>query len=599
MNSTRFFLGLLLCSTIPLTAAAEEADSYQLKPNLVVTPSRTAEPLEQSLAAVSVITRADIDLSLAPDLFELLRLQPGVDIVRSGGPGSQTSIFLRGSNSNHVLVLIDGVRVSSSNTGSYGWEQLPVNQIERVEIVRGPRGSLYGSDSIGGVIAVFTRGDPDPWARLTGGSYGSREAAGGAGFRGERSRLSINAGIREVDGFSAQNPDGFSYHPDADGFKSINLGIKGSSERDYGRWTYSLLALDNESDFDQGVSQTRQLISSLGFHGSISSSWDYDLKAGYVDDELESDFGFFSSSFHSERHELGWQNRFYPAAGGRLGFGLDYYTEQGRADGSWDESRHNVGAFGAYDRDLGAWRLEISGRLDENSRFGSRLTAQAALGYDINESLQIRGSYGTAFRGPNFNEQFSPGFGGLFAGNPELDPESSDSGELGLRWQHDKAGVFTVSVYRTDTDNLIAFNGPFFQAINVAEARQEGLELEYRRATTAWQWSVNATLQDTEDRQTGRSLLRRPDEKGSVTLDRRFTDGSWVGLEWFVSGRREDFGGVTLEGYSVLSLRAGWAFMPAWRFEVRADNLTDDDYEPAFGFNAPGRSLYLSLSWQP
>ena len=140
--------------------AAEEPDTVELKPDLVVTPSRMPEARDRTLAPVSVISREDIRQSAAQDLFELLRLQPGVDIVRTGGPGTQTSIFLRGSNSNHVLVLVDGIRVSSANTGAYAWEQLPLGQVERVEIVRGPRGSLYGSDSIGGVIHIFTRSRP-------------------------------------------------------------------------------------------------------------------------------------------------------------------------------------------------------------------------------------------------------------------------------------------------------------------------------------------------------------------------------------------------------------------------------------------------------
>jgi vitamin B12 transporter len=162
---------------------ADDVETFELKPNLVVTPSRRVEPLDQSLASVSVITREDIELAVAEDLYELLRLQPGVDIVRTGGPGTQTSVFLRGSNSNHVLVLIDGVRVSSTNTGAYAWEQLPLNQVERVEIVRGPRGSLFGSDSIGGVIHVFTRSSPEPYARVTGGSFGTAEAEGGLATR--------------------------------------------------------------------------------------------------------------------------------------------------------------------------------------------------------------------------------------------------------------------------------------------------------------------------------------------------------------------------------------------------------------------------------
>jgi len=590
---------LLAAIIISSSAQAEDNDTYELKPDLVVTPSRMTEPLGETLASVSVITREDIELSVAEDLFELLRLQPGVDIVRSGGPGAQTSVFLRGSNSNHVLVLIDGVRVSSSNTGAYTWEQLPVNQVERIEVVRGPRGSIYGSDSIGGVIQVFTRSSPDPYARLTGGSFGTTEFEGGLGYEGERTRLSFNAGYREVDGFSSQNPDGFSYHPDDDGFKGVNLGIKGSADTDYGSWHFNLLALDNESEFDQGDSDARQFVTSLEFQSSFSPSWQYQVLGGYVDDELESDFGFFTTDFQSTRFNFSWQNQLATGELGNLSFGLDYYQEKGKSQFSWDESRHNTGLFASYDQYFSSLHLQIGGRLDDNSRFGTELTGQIAAGYDFNDSWQLSGSYGSAFRGPNLSEQFSPGFGGLFSGNPDLEPESSTSGELALRWRHDSAGTFSAAVYRTDIEDLIAFTGINFQAINIAQARLEGLELGYSIAWNSWLLHANATFQNTQDRSSGESLLRRPDEKGSITLDHKFANGSWLGLEWFVSGERNDFGGIKLDGYSLFNLRAGWLLSPAWRLELRGDNLLDEDYEPAFGFNSPGKSFYLSLAWMP
>ncbi len=170
---------------------------------------------------------------------------------------------------------------------------------------------------------------------------------------------------------------------------------------------------------------------------------------------------------------------------------------------------------------------------------------------------------------------------------------------MGLRWQNDRAGRFSASLYRTDVDDLIAFNGEFFEAINVDEARLEGLELEYALARSRWLLNINATLQETADRATGSPLLRRPEEKGSITLNREFLNGSWIGIEWFYSGRRDDFGGVTLPAYHLLNLRAGWAFTPAWRLELRGDNLADEAYEPAYGFDASGRSWFLSLSWLP
>lgn len=588
---------LAVCAAKPV--AAEETEPLELKPNLVVTPSRMPEALDRALAPVSVITREDIRLAAAPDLLELLRLQPGVDIVRTGGPGTQTSVFLRGTNSNHVLVLVDGVRVSSANTGAYSWEQLPLHQIERIEIVRGPRGSLYGSDSVGGVIHIFTRSSPEPYARMTAGSHGAAEVEGGLGYQGEYTRLSLTAGYRDVDGFSAQNPDGFSYHPDDDGHRSTSLGFKGSTEAGYGRWQYSLLAIDTESEFDQGVSEARQTISAIGFRGDISPTWDYELLAGYLRDDLFTDFEFFTTDFESRRYELSWQNHLDLGAGHQLSFGLDYYRENGWAADSWDESRNNAGAFASYDRRFDRLHLQLGGRLDDNSRFGRKLTGQAAIGYDLGARWQLTGSYGTAFRGPNLSEQFSPGFGGLFAGNPDLDPESSASGEVGLRWQHERMGRFSASLYRTDVDDLIAFNGEYFRAVNVDQARLEGVELEYMLASEGWLLRANATLQDTEDRATGEALLRRPGEKGSVTLTRQFGEGSWVGAEWFYSGAREDFGGVTLPAYHLLNLRAGWAFAAAWRLELRVENLADEEYEPAYGFNGAPRSWLVSLAWLP
>lgn len=598
-SNKRLSAPLFVFAIIPGLIQAEEIDTYELKPDLVVTPSRMVESLSDSLASVSVITRADLEISVAEDLFELLRLQPGVDIVRSGGAGSQTSIFLRGSNSNHVLVLIDGVRVSSANTGAYVWEQLPLNQVERIEIVRGPRGSLYGSDSVGGVIHIITRSSPDPYARATGGSFGTTEIEGGLGFKGENSQISINAGYRHVDGFSVQNPNGYSYNPDDDGFKTANLGIKGSSEASYGRWQYSFLGLDSESEFDQGVSDTRQYLAALGFHGSFSPHWDYQLQGGYTHEKLRSDFEYFATDFKSSRYEFSWQNQYVSGQNSKLSFGLDYYRENGESLYSWDESRNNTGVFASYDHYFDRLHLQLGGRYDNNSRFGNKFTGQVALGYDLGKDWQLMGSYGSAYRGPNLNEQYSPGFDGLFAGNPDLDPEFSTSGELGLRWQSANAGMFTASAYRTDVKDLIAFNGELFQAINIDKARLEGIELAWSLSRANWMLNANATFQNTEDKATGESLLRRPDQKGSITIDRQFANGSWLGLEWFYSGKRLDFGGITLDSYTLLNLRAGWAFSKAWKLELRGDNLADKAYEPAYGFNAAGRSFFVSLAWMP
>lgn len=600
MNNHKYRLAAWLAAAFfCVSVQAEELETYELQPNLVVTPGRQVESIDQSFAAVSVLTREDIELSAAQDIYELLRLLPGVDLVRSGGPGAQVSVFIRGSNSNHALVLIDGVRAASSNTGAYTWEQIPLNQVERVEVVRGPRASVYGSDAIGGVIQIFTRGQTTPYARVTAGSFDSFSAEGGIGYESENSRISLNAGYRDVGGFSAQNESGFSYDPDDDGFKTANLGIKGAATTGSYRWTYSLLALDSESEFDQGVSDFSQSFGALGFEGRFSGDWAYQLLAGHVAEELESDFGFFTTGFESDRLQLSWQNQYQAGADDTFNFGVDWYRENGVSEATWDESRNNLGLFAIWNRRKGPLGTQVSGRWDDNSLFGSRFTGQAAIDWAVGDTLTLLGSLGSGFRGPNLNEQYSPGFGGLFAGNPDLDPESSLSAEVGLRWRPQPSSALSVYTYQTRVDDLIAFNGQDFQAVNVDEAKIEGIEAEYRLSLPHWDLGANLTLQRTEDRATGESLLRRPDEKASITVDRRFDNGSWLGLEWVYTGERSDFGGIQLDSYHLLNLRAGWQFRPAWQLGLRGDNLADEVYEPAFGFNAAGRCWYLSLAWMP
>jgi len=579
-------------------ALAGDIPVYELEPNLVVTPSRMAEPIDAALASVSVVTRDDIERSAAEDLLELLRLQPGVDVVRTGGPGSQLSVFLRGGNSNHVLVLIDGVRAASSNTGAYAWEHLPLNQVERIEIVRGPRGSLYGSDSIGGVIHVFTRDDPEPYARVTAGSYGAAEFEGGLGHIGASGSLSVNAAYRRADGFSSQNGNGFSYDPDDDGFETRNLGIKGRVESRLGAWRYSLLALNSETGFDQGVSDADQRFASLAFEGQVSNAWRYQLQLGYSDETLASDHGFYTTEFESRRTQFSWQNQLETGPSSGLSFGADYYAETGASRAAWNERRHNGGLFAAWHFRPGRWQLQAAGRFDDNSRFGSETTGQVAAGYTLAGGWELSGSFGSAFRGPNLNEQYSPGFSGLFAGNPALDPESSTTAELGLRWRH-ADGMVAAFAHRTEVDDLISFSGEGYQAINIDSARLQGFELLGTWNRGGWVAEASLTLQSTEDRGTGQALLRRPDRKGSLTLDYRFDNGSWLGMEWFHSGERTDYGGVALAGYDLLNLRAGWRFSPSWGAELRGENLSDADYEPAYGFNAAGRSWFISLSWRP
>jgi vitamin B12 transporter len=564
----------------------------------VLTASRSPQDATEVLASISVISAEDIHRSAAEDLLELLRLQAGVDIVRSGPAGAQTSVFLRGSNSDHVLVLIDGVRAASAHTGTYAWELLPLSLIERIEIVRGPRATLYGSDAIGGVIHVFTRQLQAPAARLTLGSFGTGEVEVGIGARSSSGHYSLQAVWRRTDGFSAQNPAGFSYHPDDDGLETASVGLNGERQFRGGRWAFRVLASETESEFDQGVSEASQLLAAMTWHGRFRDGWDYQLQASVLDDELDSDYVFFTTGFESRRWDLGWLNR-VDLDRGALTFGLDLSDETGLAADSYSSDRDNSALYSAWDLEAGRADLQMGLRLDDNSEFGSEWTYQLAAGLDLGASTRIIGQFGTAFRAPDLGEQFSPGFGGFFAGNPDLQPESSDSMELSLRQGLGSAATLSVGAYRTRVDDLIAFSGENFRAVNVKQAELAGLELELSLKREAWALRATATWQDTEDKSTGKSLLRRPDRKGSLSLDHTFNNGSWAGLDWFVSGPRLDVGSAPLPGYGLLSVRGGLAMTAALGIQLRLENLLDKAYEPAAGFNGAGRSVFVSLDWRP
>ncbi len=587
------FTALVCACCLSLSA---QADSYLAEP-MLVTASRIAENIEDTLANASIIEREEIERSQAPDLLELLRLQSGIDIVRSGPSGAQTSLFMRGTNSNHTLILIDGVRVNSTNTGALAWENLPLAQIERIEIVRGPRTSFYGADAIGGVIQIFTRQTEQTSIRLGIGSYSQQEISASSGYRSERSTFSVTAGWRDSNGFSAQNENGFGFDPDDDGFNTWNISLRGSLDTTASsQLSYSLLYTDNENEFDQGQSWSQQSVFGLNWDYCTTCNYKQKISLGYTQDKLDTITAYGGSNLLSDHSSIGWQlNREMEQAS--WVFGVDLDSESGRSKENYKESRNNLAAYSGLTLEAGKSDVQLALRYDDNSVYGNELTGNAALGVYLGSNLKLIASYGTAFRAPTMNELYSSGFFGLFAGNPDLEAESSDSAELSVRWQIASTQNLSLSAYKTKIDKLIAFSGEDFQAVNINQAEINGVEAEYQLSTSNWQLRANATFQDTEDKSTGNSLLRRPDEKYSLTLDRRWANGTWLGGEVFYSGKREDFG-ATLKSYTLVNLRAGFPLNNGFRIEGRVENLLDEYYQPAFGFNAADRSYYLSVLWQ-
>ena len=583
-------------------AHAQEDPNVITEPAVQVTATRQAQTVDAALADVTVITRADIDDSGAADVYDLLRTQAGIDVARSGGPGSATSLFLRGTNSNHVLVLVDGVRIASTGTGAVDFSLLPLDAIERIEIVRGPRAAYWGSDAIGGVVQIFTRRLSGPHAAVQYGSYDDASASAGIGDWNERGGFSVQAGIRHVTGFSSQNPQGFSYNPDDDGLRNRNLAARGEVKLGTQSLSASALYSDSVNEFDQGTSHTIEQDLGAALAGDAGSNWFQRLSVGSARDDLDTPDYF--SLFRSRRQSLSWLNIFTLDEHQSITAGLDQVHESGENvdtfghDDIYDESRDNTGVFAGWNGHLSSFDWELAARHDQNSVFGGASTGSGAIGWRIAPALRLIASFGQGFRAPSLNEQFSPGYGGLFAGNPDLRPERSRSSELGAEWTIADGFTTKLSAYHTDIDDLIDFTGPLFQAENIEHARIDGAEWETHWRNGGWGIDGNATWQDARDPDTGARLLRRAPRKGDIVLSRYFNERLDAGIELYAESRRQDIDGP-LGGYALINARLNYSFSTSWQLHLRAENLADHTYYLVGGYNTPGRSGWIELAWSP
>ena len=600
MNKNIFFC-CLLTSLAPLAQAQSAAGQHvSEQPEMVVTATGVVQTVDASLADVSVIDRTDIEASGAADVYELLQLQAGVDMVRSGGPGTQTNVFLRGTNSNHVLVLIDGVRAASLNTGAFAWEQLPLDVVQRIEIVRGPRAAIWGSDAIGGVIQIFTRRLEGGAAAVRLGSSADRSASAGIGRWQGKEGFTINAGIRHVRGFSSQNPQGFSYNPDDDGERNRNLSARGALAVGAQTLSGSGMFSDSTVEFDQGVSHNIEQTVGLSLAGSLGRNWSHRLMLGQAREDLSTPA--YGTRFRSRRQSLGWRNRIALGKQQYLVAGVDLLHEHGASIDSgatsYSGSRDNQAAYASWHGSTPRIDWQLAGRHDHNSVFGNADTGSAALGVTVGAGWRLSASWGQAFRGPNLNEQFSPGYGGYYAGNPLLKPEHSHSAEAGLEWTPMADLSVRVNHYRTDISELISFTrGELFQAENIARARIDGTELDLDWQHGRWHGRANATWQKAQNLADNTRLLRRPDRKANLVLGRRFSSALDGGVEWQAVGRRPELGGE-LPGYSLLNARVNWQLARGLNIHLRAQNLLDRDYNVLRGFNTAGRSFWIQLAWR-
>lgn len=589
----------MAASSIPVFA--EEASE------VVVTASRTAESVDDTTASVTVITREDIEQSQAQDLMEILRLQPGIEVTRYGGPGTGTSVFMRGTSNKQLLVLVDGVRVASATTGSFAWESLNLDQIERIEIVRGPMASVYGSDAIGGVISITTRKAGEDYVGIKVGSYGYRELYTSLSGGDQQENFALNLSTQSNSGFSATNTNSGSYNADTDGYDATSISgqyTKQLSERS--RLMTNFWNNDGRSDFDSGAntaySQLTNSAFSIGLQTNVSDNQVRTLQLGYAIDHIVT-ISDFPSDIRTNRTTFSWQYDKQRNSNSFIVYGLDYYHDQAaNVDMSvnppatnFNETIQNTGLFWIWNRKQDNKTLQISLRGDYHNSYGFHPSGSIAWAKQTSEQGRWKVSLAHGFRAPNINELYHPGYGGFYAGNPNLLPETSYSFELGYQRTPNTNKQWAVNLFFNDVTNQIEYAGTNSQAINIGHAQTPGLEFTYVNKHQVWTNGMNLTLQDPRNADTNALLVRRANAMLTITNQRKLANNGSFASELIWSGARAD-GANTLAPYVLWNMAASRSLSKSSRISLRIENVLDSQYEYIYGYNTPGRSFYVGYS---
>ena len=602
----------IACVLTPASAFADAADDADRLDEVVVTAGRVEQPLSDVLAATTVFTREDIGRLQPVSLHDLLRGMPGVSLTNSGGPGKQTSLSLRGTEYDHVLFLVDGVRMGSATSGAPAFQDIALEHIERIEIVRGPVSSLYGADAVGGVIQVFTRRPDAPFSPELGfahGSYDTWKAHAGIGGKGEAGWYALRLSHEETDGINSCLGDAATFagcgtwEPDHDGYRNQTLSLRGGV-RWGGAWEAeaNVLRVEGRNDYDGGftneadiVQQSAGLTLRHGHGGTVS----WTASAGQSRDEAD-DFldGVWMTTFNTRRDQAALQGDVVIGQG-RLSLGADWRNDRVESSTEFDRSeRDNLGVFAQWQQVLGAHRVQLSARHDDDEQFGGETTGKLAWGWDFTDALRLSAAWGSAFKAPAFNDLYYPGFG-----NPDLVPETSRSLELGLRGRHGWGG-WSVNAFDSRIEDLIAYDGNLFIPNNIDGARIQGVELEADTTLAGWDLRVSGNWLDPRNDSGGAAqdniLPRRARHSGRVDIDRRF-GGVNVGATVAAFGGRYDNVANTrrLGGFATTDLRVAWRLTPDWSLRLSANNVFNRRYETVEWFQQPGFNWMLGLRWQP
>jgi vitamin B12 transporter len=591
---------------------------------VVVTASRQPTRTNELLSDVTVIGHEEIEAAgPTAAVIDVLGRQPGVEIYRNGGLGTASNVMIRGTASKHVLLLVDGVRVNSATMGYVSWAHVPLQQIERIEILRGAASSLYGSDAIGGVIQVFTKKGRGP-LRFHGetgfGSHGTSTV--NAGFSGGQNgwSYSLQAGYQNTHGISATNrKNGYYYNRDNDRFHETSasggLSYTFAKDQELGvKFFYS----DGRSHYDSGAPDYWEegSVSSVQLYSlnRLAGFWTSTLRLGQSADE-QNNFsdGVSTGKYNTKQTQYQWQNDFSLPVGTallaieRLEEEIDTTDLYGEFGPSGQlhgvDKRHIDSIIAGWKGNIDAHRLQFDLRRDKNSQYGGKTTGFAAYGYQFTPAWRANVSYGTAFKAPTFNDLYFPMDAWGDVGNPDVRPETAKNKEIAV---HYEAGLHhaSITVFQNDIKDMIDWqydpNTSLTQPQNIAKARVRGVTLAYDGTLYGLDVRASADFQDPRNLETDKVATSHARRHGSLSVGQRNGPFDW-NVEWQAHGKRyrNAANTLTLGGYGLVNLQAGYRFAPDWTVFARANNIFDKKYEFAYGYNTDGANFFVGIRYSP
>jgi vitamin B12 transporter len=595
-------VSLIIASTLMTSSAFAEQDT-ELE-TITVTANRSAVNANDVLASQVVITRAEIEQVQAKSVLDVLATVAGIDISTSGGRGQTSSVFMRGANSDHTLVLINGIRIGSATLGSANLQQMAPELIERIEIVKGPRAALWGSDAIGGVIQIFTREVKHGahFVSVNAGSEGYQQFGAGIGIEHGNGFTSLSVSHDESDGFDVKDDnetddDGYSYDSlSINGQQTINDAFKVNwlAQVDQGEDEFDTSWGGNENDIKNHVwlfgADYQWNVADITNSTKFTFGQSRDAYTQFGNGIKKSE----GSVFETRRDQLSLVNNAQINSQWQVNLGADLYQEELRGSATYQEQERDItGVFAHAFYNQDQLSYEFAARYDDVEGIDSEVTYNAGIGYQILDATHLSFSAGTGFKAPTFNDLYYP-----FSGNPDLVSETSESLEFNVKSHFDKLSV-AFNVYQTNIDDLIAWreiSDGVWVPMNVDEVEIQGSELGFNYQGFGGGHQLNLSYIKAEDQTTNEQLSDRAKKHASYKFNTTIADVD-IYAEWQYKGERPD-GSKMLDSYQLVNVGVSYSLSSKFSLQAKVNNAFDESYTVNKGYFAQERAAYFGITYQ-